>query len=243
MIQLATVAALTAVAGGVLAIWARDSRAVAAGLLLMLVAASLTSPSTPQVLIVALRVIGGLLAAYLMVMAARTRSISSEGSAIGPLAEIGIAAAIFCVGWYASPVMRPLPGSLSAQAAGIALVAIAVVPLLGRDVFRVAVGAATLVVGTSLLLDAWTGTGPVLQQLLVTVLFVCVAGAAGLLLSPTPARRPAQAVAVGPAESGDFPTDFPTDSPAEEKPAQSADQARTRPSPRTERHHLRGPRR
>ena len=239
MIQLATVAALTAVAGGVLAIWARDSRVVATGLLLMLVAASLTSPSTPQVLIVALRVIGGLLASYLIVMAARTHSISSEGSAIGPLAEIGIAAAIFCVGWYASPVMRPLPGSLSAQAAGIALVAIAVVPLLGRDVFRVGVGAATLVVGMSLLLDAWTGTGPVLQQLLVTVLFVCIAGAASLLLSPTPARRPAQAVVVGPAEIGDF----PIDSPAEEKPAQSADQARTRPSPRTERHHLRGPRR
>ena len=237
MIQLATVAALTAVAGGVLAILVRDSRAVAAGLLLMLVAASLTSSSTPQALIVALRVIGGLLAAYLILMAARSRSISSEGSTIGPVAEIGIAAAFFGVGWWASPV-TPLPGSLAAQAAGIALIGIAVVPLLGRDVFRVGVAGATLVVGISLLLDAWTGTGPVLQQLLITLLFVCIAGAASLLLSPTPARRFAQAVAAGPAETGDF----PIDSPAEEKPAQTTDPARMRPSPRAERHQLRGPR-
>jgi len=236
------------VAGGAIAIWARDSRVVAAGLVLSLIAAIFTSPSTPGTLTVALRIIGAMLAGYLIVLAAGSRSVSSEGSAIGPLAEAGLAATLFCVGWWAAPVV-PLAGSTAAQAAGIALVGIAVVPLLGRDIFRLGIAATALILGLSLLLDAWTGTAPALQQLLITGLLVCVAGVTSLLMSPSPAPRVAPAAPEGAApDAADEPdepdesTSVEVESPAEEKPEQSVDAARLRSSPGAERQRLRSPR-
>ncbi|MGD0247885.1 MAG: hypothetical protein ABSB75_02425 [Candidatus Limnocylindrales bacterium] len=183
MIQLAVVASVAALLGGLVAVTARDSRLVVLGLLVAMVAAPLASSPAPSVLTIAFRVLGALLAAYLLWVAARDRSISSEGSGIGAAAEMAVAAAVFSVGWFAVPV-KPLPGPLAAQAAGISLAVLAVVPLAGRNILRAGAGLAILAIGASLLFDAWVGPPSALQQVVLMALLVGVLGSTSLLISP-----------------------------------------------------------
>jgi hypothetical protein len=207
MIQPVVVAALIAVAGGVVAITARDGRLVALGLMVAMVAAVFVASPQPAVLAVLFRVLGSLLAAYVLIAAARDQSIESEGSGIGVLAEMAAAAGAFSIGWFIVPV-QPITGPLAAQAAGAALVAIAIVPLTGRDVLRVGVAAAVLVIGGSLLLQAWAGSQSSVGQIFLTALIVAVAGATSLLISPAaaPATQPATAAAqpASPALAGEI---------------------------------------
>jgi hypothetical protein len=183
MIQLAALAAVAAVIGGVVAITARDSRTVAFGLLMAMVAAPAASSPEPSTLAMAFRVLGALLAAYLLWAAAGAGPVSSEGSSIGPTAELTVAVAAFCLGWFATPV-KPLAGPVAAQAAGVCLIALAVVPLAGRNVVRIGVGAAMVTLGASLLLQAWTGPASPLEHVLIAGLLVGVVGATSLLMSP-----------------------------------------------------------
>jgi hypothetical protein len=183
MIQTAAIAALAAVIGGVVAVSVRDSRLVALGLLLALVASPLASSPEPSALAICFRAVGALLATYLLWASARSQSIASEGSGIGAVAEIAAVGAAFAVGWFAVPV-KPLAGPAAAQAAGVALVALAVVPLTGRNVLQVGTGATLLVVGISLLLQAWAGPPTSAQQIALTVLLVGLVGATSLLIAP-----------------------------------------------------------
>ena len=183
MIQLHDVAAVVVVCGGVAALTSRDARGVAAGLLVAMAASPLASSPAPSTLAMALRAVGALLATYLLWTAARGRSVSSEGSSSGLPAEAALAAAAFCVGWWASPV-APLPGSLAAQAAGVSLVVMAVVPLAGRDPLRAGTALVGLIVAFSMLLEAWIGPASPLQQLVWTGLLVGATGATSVLISP-----------------------------------------------------------
>jgi hypothetical protein len=184
MIQLAVVAAAAAVVGGVVAITPRDSRLVALGLVVAMVATPLASSPQPTALAVAFRILGSVLAAYFLWAATRDRSIESEGSGIGAAGELIAAAAAFSIGWFVTPV-RPMAGPVAAQAAGLALIALAIVPLAGRNVLRVGAGIVLLLLGISLLLEAWVGPGSSLRQVVLTVLLVGTVGATSLLLSPT----------------------------------------------------------
>lgn len=183
MIQLHDVAAVIVVCGGVAALTSRDARGVAAGLLVSMAASPLASSPAPSALAMALRAVGALLATYLLWTAARGRSVSSEAFSIGLQAEVALAAAAFSVGWWVLPV-APLPGSLAAQAAGVSLAAIAVVPLAGRDPLRAGTAVVALIVAFSLLLEAWVGAASPLQQLAWTGLLVGATGATSLLISP-----------------------------------------------------------
>ena len=183
MIQLTVVAAVVAVLGGAVAVSARDTRIVALGRLLAMVTAPLASAPEPPSLAIAFRFLGALLAAYLLWAAARVQSVSSEGSGVGPTAEIAVAAAAFSIGWFVVPV-KPLAGPVAAQAAGISLAALAVMPLAGRNVLRAGAGVAVLVVGISLLLEAWVGPATPLQQIALTALLVGIIGATSVLMSP-----------------------------------------------------------
>jgi hypothetical protein len=135
------------------------------------------------------------------------KAVRSDGSAIGLAAETAIAAAAFLIGLWIAPV-KPLPGPAAEQAAGIALVALAVVPLIGRDVLRVGIGAALLALGLSLLGQAWIGPGQPLGQFALAALLVAILGATSLLVASAPEMRgyaehgpAAEAVAIpGPAE-------------------------------------------
>jgi hypothetical protein len=183
MIQLHDVAAVVVVCGGVAALTLRDARGMAAGLLVAMAASPLASSPTPGTLSMAVRGVGALLATYLLWTAARGRSVSGETSGSGLPAQAALAAAAFCVGWWASPV-APLPGSLAAQAAGVSLAVMAVVPLAGRDPLRAGTALVGLIVAFSMLLEAWIGPASPLQQLVWTGLLVGATGATSVLISP-----------------------------------------------------------
>jgi len=196
MIQPALVAALAAVIGGAIAVGARDSRFVALGLGIAMVAAPLASSPEPTALAIAFRVVGALLAAYLLVASARAQSILGDGSGIGATAELATAAVAFCVGWFVVPV-QPLAGPVAAQAAGVSLAGLAVAPLFGRDVLRAGAGAAILALGISMLFEAWVGPASALQQIVLTALLVGIVGATSLLISPSPSPATRRRSAAG----------------------------------------------
>lgn len=205
MISLALAAAAAAAIGALVAVAARDRRIVAIGLLVAMVSAPLASSPEPQPLAIALRILGAVLAAYLLWAAASARSTGSEGSGIGIAAEIAVAAAAFVVGWFVTPV-APLPGPVAAQAAGMAFVALAITPLTGRNVMRAGIGLTVLVLGISLLLQAWVGPASTLGQIVLVALLIGTVGATSLLLSPSepPASgRQAADEAIDPAWSLD----------------------------------------
>jgi hypothetical protein len=182
MTEPAVLAALVAVCASLLAISGRDTRIVVGGLFVTMIAAPLAASPEPSILTIAFRVVGALLAAYLLWMAARTESMASDGSGIGIGAEAVIAAAAFVVGWFVVPV-KPLAGPVAAQAGAFSLAALAIVPLTGRNVMRAGAAAAILVLSFSMLLVAWVGPISALEQLVLMVLVVGIVGAAGLLSS------------------------------------------------------------
>jgi hypothetical protein len=190
VLSLPLAAAVLTVLGGVTALAARDGRIAVLGLMLAAtasVAVASPLPGTPAVLA---RVLGALLAGYLLWTAARGGV--TGGSPIGPAAEIAAAAAAFVMGLAIRPV-DPLLGPVEAQAAGLALIVLAVAPLAGRDVIRMGMGVLLLILGGSLEMSAWGGTTcssidaasacaiPDLEQLAVAALLAGTAGAVCLL--------------------------------------------------------------
>jgi hypothetical protein len=193
---------------------------VALGLLVAMVATPLASSPEPTALAVAFRILGSVLAAYFIWAATRDRSIESEGSGIGAAGELIAAAAAFSIGWFVTPV-RPMVGPVAAQAAGLALIALAIVPLAGRNVLRVGAGIVLLLLGISLLLEAWVGPGSSLRQVVLTVLLVGTVGATSLLLSPTETaavEREDAAAEPGAAEPTEGAVDAVKDAAAEPGP-------------------------
>jgi hypothetical protein len=183
MIEPAVVAALAAVGGGIVAVTARAGWKIALGLAVAIAAAPLAASPLPGSLSLLARFAGAMLAAYLLWVGTRVKAIRSDGSAIGLAAETAIAAAAFLIGLWIAPV-KPLPGPAAEQAAGLALVALAVIPLIGRDVLRVGIGAALLAVGLSLLSEAWLGPAQPFEQFALAALLVAILGATSLLVAP-----------------------------------------------------------
>jgi hypothetical protein len=191
MIDLAVASGAAAVAGGIVAATVRNRRGVALGLAVALAAAPFAASPLPGTLGLAARVAGALLAAEVLLVACRVRRVRSEGSAIGVVAETAIAAAAFVVGLWIAPV-KPLAGPATEQAAGLALVVLALIPMTGRDVLRIGVGTILLALGLSLLREAWLGPAQPFENLTLAALFVALAGATGLLISRS--RRQAEYV-------------------------------------------------
>jgi hypothetical protein len=190
----AVFAAVAVVLGGVVAVAARDGRVVVLGLMLAAVAASLVASPLPNSLAVSARILGAMLAAYLLWAAVGSGSVSSAGSAIGLVAEGCVAVAAFAIGLAIAPV-DPLAGPVEAQAAGLSMIALAVVPLIDRDVFRMGVGVTLLTLGGSLLVEAWSGPTAPLGQLAMAALLIGIAGSTSLLI---PSAEAAEAAAERP---------------------------------------------
>jgi hypothetical protein len=194
VLDTAAFAAVAVVLGGVVAVTARDGRIVVLGLMLAAVAAALVASPLPDSLAVTARIVGAMLAAYVLWVAVDSGSVDSAGSAVGLVAEIAVAIAAFVVGLAMRPV-DPLAGPVEAQAAALSLVAMAVVPLAGRDVFRMGVGVTLLTLGSSLMVGAWAGPMPALEQLAMAALLVGIAGATSLLVPSAEAGDALEAVA------------------------------------------------
>ena len=222
MIEFSTIAAVVAVAAAALAAGARDLRAVAAGLAVAMLAAPFASSPLPATLPLAARVAGALLGADLLWVAARAKGIRTEGTAIGFPADAAFAAAAFLAGYWIAPV-APIAGTTTGQAAGVALVVLAIVPLAGSDALRAGVGAALLCLGLTLLRETWVGPAPALEDLAVAVLLAGIPGATAMLMAPAATFAAASSAGVARRSLAEqAPEAGPVERPVALAPARSA---------------------
>ena len=146
---LAVLAGVT-VGGAVLAVSARDSRMATLGVLIVLLGAPLIVDPWPGPLVVLGRVAAALLATRFLAIGLRGVS-TTDGSRIGWPSELLIAAAAGVVGFGSHGLGAVGLGPAEAQAAGFALGAIAIGPLVvSRDVLRIGIGALLVLVAASL---------------------------------------------------------------------------------------------
>ena len=175
--------ALAVVAGAVVAVASRDARAAILGLAVALIGSPVLAEPLPAPLGLATRIVGAVLATYLLWVVARDRpqagvpSATTGGSHIGWPAEVLVAAAAAVVGSAAHGLGAPALGPMLASAAGFATAAVALTPTLtGRDVLRVGIGS-LLLVNSALLVRAALGGAPDdLEQLITSAMLVVMAG-------------------------------------------------------------------
>ncbi|HYM84703.1 MAG TPA: hypothetical protein VEY67_11175 [Candidatus Dormibacteraeota bacterium] len=172
-----TTIALAVVGGAVLAVAARDARVALVGLLAALALAPLIGPWPPDPAADGARVAGAILAVYMLRLAFAGRGVT-EGSRLGWPAETLAAAAAFVAGAAAHEAATPALGTVEATAAGIAVLALAIGPLIEReDRLRQGIGLALALTGGELLRVGLAGTASALESVAVAAA-VATAGAA-----------------------------------------------------------------
>jgi hypothetical protein len=173
--------ALAVVLGAVVAVSARNARTAVLGLIVALVGTSFVADPLPDTLGLAGRLVGSTLGGYLLWVVGRGSRTRAEprtgGSRLGWPAEALVAAAAFAVGFGSHGLGAPPTGPAAAQAAGFALAALSVGPILnGRDVLRIGLGLNLLVAGAILVRTGLGGTPEALEQLVIAGLFAALGG-------------------------------------------------------------------
>jgi hypothetical protein len=191
------VVALAVIGGAVVVVAARDTRTVLLALAVTLVASPLLADPLASPLGLAARLVGAILATYLLWVVARDRvrggahSTPTGGSRIGWPAEILIAAGAAVVGFAAHGLGATAGGPPLASAAGFAVAALAVVPVAsGRDVIRVGTGLLILIDAGLLVRGALGGTAGELEELITAATLIVVAGAVAALAANARADGP-----------------------------------------------------
>jgi hypothetical protein len=174
--------ALAVVVGAVVAGSARNARAAILGLVVSLAFGSLIADPTAQPLGLAARLVGAILAGYLLWVAARGTGVRTGGSRIGWPAEVLVATAAAAVGYGSHGLGAPAVGPALAQAAGFSLAALSIAPIAnGRDVIRVGTGLLLLASGAIMVRTALGGTPEPLEQLVIAGLIAALGGAVAVL--------------------------------------------------------------
>ncbi len=174
--------ALAITIGAIVAVSVRDARAAVLGLAVLLIGSPFLADPLADTLGLAARVVGAVLAAYLLWIALRTGGALTGGSRLGWAAEAAVAAAAATVGYGTHGLGVVGQGPALAQAAGFALAALAVAPLwTGRDVVRVGIGLLLLTDGALLVRVALGGTPGALEQLVTAGLIAGLGGAVAIL--------------------------------------------------------------
>jgi hypothetical protein len=193
---LAAIAAVT-IAGAILAVSARDVRATLLGLLVVLLGSPLIADPWPDPLSILARIAATLLAVRLIAIGLRGAD-ASAGTRIGWPAEALVAAAAAVIGYGSHGLGAAGLGPAEAQAAGFALIVLAVAPLFaGRDVLRLGVGALLLLVGGSSIrvgLDPSPSQG---EQLVAALLTIAVGGAIAVIATAARAAGGLDAIDIG----------------------------------------------
>ena len=179
-------AAITAVVvgGAVVAVTARDARATLLGLLIVLLGSAVLADPLPGALPIAARMVAAFLACRLIAVAIRGESIVTSGSRLGWPVEVLAAVAAAIVGFGTHGLGAVPAGPVAAQAAGFAVGALAVAPIVsGRDVLRLGIGAMLLLVGASLVRVGLAGTPSELEQLVTSGLVIGLGGAVAIIVA------------------------------------------------------------
>ncbi len=188
MNQLLTILALAVVGGAVVVVASRDTRTVLLALAVTLVATPLVADPLASPLGLAARLVGAILAIYLLWVVARDRAVGTMiasptgGSRIGWPAEALLAAGAAVVGYAAHGLGAPADGPAVASAAGFAIAALAVSPVVnGHDVIRVGTGLLLLIDAALLVRAALGGTPGDVEQLVTSAMLIVLAGALAAL--------------------------------------------------------------
>ena len=137
-------------------------------------------PAAPLAL--AARLVAAVLAGYLLWIAARGVSIRTGGSLVGWPTDAFLAIAGAVVGYGSHGLGAPAAGPPLAAAAGFALAALSVLPVVhGRDVLRIGIGLALLLSGALLVRTSLGGTPEPLEQLFTAGLVATLGGAVAIL--------------------------------------------------------------
>jgi hypothetical protein len=191
--------ALAVVVGGLIAGSTRHARTAVLGLLVVLVGTPFVAEPLPDMAALGARVVGAVLAGYVLWIAARGAWTQTGGSPVGWPTDVFLAAAAAVVGFGSHGLGAPMTGPPVASAAGFALAALAVLPVAtGRDVLRVGIGLELLVSGAVLVRVGLGGTPDALEQVMTAGLVAALGGAVAML------------VAAASAESGDGPVRAPS---------------------------------
>jgi len=183
--------ALAVVVGAVVAGSARNARTAIFGLVVTMVGAPLLADPTAAPLGLAARLVGAVLAGYLLWIAARGHNVRTTGSRVGWPTEAFLAGAAAVVGYGSHGLGAPALGPAAAAAAGFALAALAVLPVVtGRDILRVGLGLGLLLGGALLVRTSLGGTPDQLEQLVTAGLVATLGGAVAVLAGAARADGP-----------------------------------------------------
>jgi hypothetical protein len=174
--------ALAILVGAVVAGSARNARTAILGLVATMVGVPLLADPTPAPLGLAARLVAAVLAGYLLWVAARGSRLQTGGSLVGWPTEAFLAIAGAAVGYGSHGLGAPAGGPALASAAGLALAALSVLPVVnGRDVLRIGLGLGLVLSGALLLRTSLGGTPGELEQLLTAGLVATLGGAVAIL--------------------------------------------------------------
>ena len=197
MNPLALAAGALVVAGGIACVTARRAAVVALGAALLLGTSQLLAEPLPGTLLLAERAVGAALAAELLWLGLRGRTVAGA-SALGwpPLALLGLAA--FGAGVGAQRLV-PAAGPSEALGTALALFTIAIAAVAGRsEGSHLGLCALVLVAATSVVRLALAGPASPFETLLVAGVAVSVAGTVALLVPRADPIPPADVSAVIP---------------------------------------------
>jgi hypothetical protein len=167
--------------GAAVATGARDARTASLGLVGLLVMAPFVADPLSAPLPLAFGVVAGILAGFLVYVAAR-RAPDGAPPTLGLPATIGAAAAGFAAGIGATAVTLPRLGPDAALAAGLAALAVAIGPIaIARDPFRLGSALIVLVASGFLVLTALAGTPAPLTGIASAILVVALAAAVAVV--------------------------------------------------------------
>ena len=204
--------ALAVVIGAVVAASAHRARTAILGLIVTLVGAAAVADPPAEALGLAARLVGALLAGYLLWIATRGHNVRTAGSRVGWPTEAFVAAAAAVVGYGSHGLGAPAAGPALASAVGFALAAVAVLPVVtGRDILRVGLGLALLLSGALLVRTGIGGTPDAFEEALTAILIATLGGAVAVLASAAQSDGPggfemSEATPHRPSHAGEAPS-------------------------------------
>lgn len=208
--------ALAVVFGAVVAGSARNARTAILGLVVTMVGAPLLADPMPAPLGLAARLVAAILAGYLLWIATRGPGVRTGGTLIGWPSDFFLAMGAAVVGYGSHGLGAPAVGPPLAAAAGFALAALAILPVVtGRDILRIGIGLGLLLGGALLVRTSLDGTAESLEQLMTAAVIATLGGAAAVLcIAARSDGRPGFGLsATAPAQAGHDPDAHPIETP------------------------------
>lgn len=203
--------AAVATAGAVVALVARDARVATLGVTVALVLGPLVADPPPEPAVLAVRIVGALLVAYILWIGLRDSGPATAGSAVGGPALALAAVAAFVAGLAAHSLLTVIETPAAALAAGTALIVLGLVPVIrAREAFRLAVGLLVLLLGVTIMRVGLAGSPGALESV-ATAASLALLAAAGIVIA-----------GLMQAETGDFELRAPEPEPVRRRPPDEA---------------------